>query len=57
MIFIVDDDPVFSKLISKELEKEDIHEVQVFLSAESFLQEIHNLPDIVVLDHQLPEII
>lgn len=54
-VFIIEDDPVFAKLIAHSLGKEDQFDIQVFDSGSSFMQSLHLNPDIVSIDYSLPD--
>lgn len=54
-VFIIEDDPVFAKLIAHSLGREDQFDVQVFNSGSSFMQSLHLNPDIVSIDYSLPD--
>lgn len=54
-MFIIEDDPVFAKLIAHSLGREDQFDVQVFNSGSSFMQSLHLNPDIVSIDYSLPD--
>jgi len=56
-IFIIEDDPVFGKVLKQAIEKEgDHYEVSIFQSGEEFFNRIHENPDIVSIDFNLPGI-
>lgn len=55
-IFLIDDDEVYSRVIRVSLEQNDLYDVTVFNTGEAFLAEMHQEPDIVIIDHQLPGI-
>jgi two-component system response regulator AtoC len=53
-VFIVDDDPVFSKALETYLKKEVPNvEVASFSNGESSLHELHRSPDLLLLDYRL----
>jgi len=52
-IFIVEDDPMVATLIKQTLSKED-HEFSHFLTAEECLENLHQNPDIITVDYNLP---
>lgn len=54
-VFIIEDDPVFAKLIAHSLGREEQFDVQVFNSGSSFMQSLHLNPDIVSIDYSLPD--
>lgn len=53
-IFVVEDDNIFGRVIQKTLEKDDNNDVQVFTSGEEFFNNLHQNPDIVSIDYNLP---
>lgn len=56
LIFIVDDDKLFLNALSKHLSQSiDDVEIRKFISGEDCLKEIHEYPDIVILDYYLSE--
>ncbi len=54
-VFIIEDDPVFAKLIAHSLGKDDTYDVQIFDNGGSFMQALHQNPDIVSIDYSLPD--
>ena len=55
-VFVVEDDPIFSKVLKFKLEEEGNYEVTMFTSAEEFLKNLDLRPDIVTIDYTLPGI-
>ncbi len=55
-IFVVEDDIMYSKILSHKLSMDPEFEVSVFNDGESFLKKLHLKPDVVTLDHSLPDI-
>jgi two-component system response regulator AtoC len=55
-IFVVEDDPIFSKVVKFKLEEEGDYEVTMFTTGEEFLKNLDLNPDIVTLDYNLPGI-
>jgi len=55
-IFVVEDDPVFSRVMKLKLEEDGNYEVTMFYSAEEFLKNLDLRPDIVTIDYTLPGI-
>jgi|SRR6185437_3858758 len=53
-IFVIEDDPIFSKVLKFKLEEEGNYEVTMFSSAEEFLKNLDLRPDIVTIDYTLP---
>lgn len=54
-IFVVEDDPLYSRLIRHKLSMDPDFEIRVFPTGKSFLEHIEAKPDIVTLDHSLPD--
>lgn len=54
-IFIVEDDPLFAKILSYHLQKNPEYEVEQYDSGKSFLENLYKNPDIVSLDYSLPD--
>ena len=54
-IFIIEDDLVFGSIIVKALNAEPSYDVSHFTSGEEFLQNLHQNPDIVSIDYNLPQ--
>jgi len=52
-IFIVEDDPVYSKVITLKLKKNGFSRIKSFSSGEKSLDEFHLNPDFVILDFSL----
>lgn len=53
LIFIVEDDFSYAKVIRHTLEKKNYLNIKVFYSGEDCLQNMHLKPDIVLLDYRL----
>src|ERR1700754_713424 len=53
-IFIIEDDKIMSKLLKFSLDQNDLYDVWVFDSGETFFENIHLAPDIVLIDYNLP---
>src|ERR1017187_5886710 len=53
-VFVVDDDPLYSKVLKIKLEEEGNYDVTMFASAEDFLKNLDLNPDIVTIDYSLP---
>ena len=53
-IFVVEDNEFFATLIKQKLEMNDQNEVTLFFNGEDFRNNLHQNPDIVVLDYNLP---
>jgi len=55
-IFIVEDDPSYSKFLEYVLSLNPDHEIQLFTSGQEVLSKLHEKPDIITLDYTLPDI-
>jgi two-component system OmpR family response regulator len=55
-VFIVDDDDLFLKALVIQFRENPIYEVVTFATGELCVEEIHNTPDIVILDYHLNSI-
>lgn len=53
-IFIVEDDPFYARLLVKAIESED-YEIIVYASGAELLSNLHQNPDIITLDFNLPD--
>ena len=54
-IFIVEDDPIYIKIIKYVLEMDPEHEVHVFASGKECLDNLYLNPSIITLDYSLPD--
>jgi len=54
VIFIVEDDAAFNKLISTYIKTKSEYEVYSYLSGEDCLEKIHKKPDLILMDYDLP---
>ena len=54
VIFIVEDDAAFNKLISTYIKSKSEYEVYSYLSGEDCLEKIHKKPDLILMDYDLP---
>ncbi len=54
-IFVVEDDPMFQRMVKYVMELNPDHEVHVFPDGTSCLQNLHLNPSIVTLDYSLPD--
>jgi Response regulator containing CheY-like receiver, AAA-type ATPase, and DNA-binding domains len=54
IVFIVEDDAAFNKLISAYIKTKAEYEVYSFLSGEECLEKINRKPDVVLMDYDLP---
>lgn len=55
LIFALEDDPVFQRLVRYVLELNPDHQVEVFSTAEACIAQLHRHPDILTLDYSLPD--
>ncbi len=55
-VFIVEDDIMYSKMLSHKLSMDPDFDVEVFNDGASFLKRLHLNPSVVTLDHSLPDI-
>lgn len=55
-IFVVEDDPVYQRLVKYVVEMDSDHEVHVFSTGKACLESLGLNPDIVSLDYSLPDI-
>jgi two-component system, NtrC family, response regulator AtoC len=53
-IFLVDDDEMYSTIMKTSLEQNDHYDVRLFSNGEDFFKHIHENPDVVIIDYQLP---
>jgi two-component system, OmpR family, response regulator len=51
-IFVVEDNPVYQTLVLKQLETIS-HDIHVFSTGETFLAELTQQPDLIILDYNL----
>lgn len=54
-VFIVEDNDMYAEAMKQALQNEG-YDLQVFHSGQAFLNELHQDPEIVILDHSLPDI-
>lgn len=53
LIFIVEDNPVYNKLVVNYLNSKKFNRIESFLSGEECLKKIHMKPDIIIQDYLL----
>src|SRR5436853_503600 len=53
-IFLIDDDAMYSNIIKLSLEQNDSYDITVFSSGETFFNNIHLNPHIVIIYYNLP---
>ena len=54
-IFVVEDDPMYQRMIKYVMEMNPDHEVHIFATGEECLQSLHMKPSIISLDYSLPD--
>jgi two-component system, NtrC family, response regulator AtoC len=54
-VFVVEDDPFFSRMIRHKLSMDPELDVQVFENGASFLRHLSEFPSVITLDHSLPD--
>lgn len=54
-IFVVEDDLWYSKYLNHQLSLNPEYEVKIFHDAKTFLECMHEMPDIITLDYNLPD--
>lgn len=54
-IFVVEDDPIYQRMIKYLMELNPDHEVHVFSTGEECLQQLDKHPNIISLDYSLPD--
>ncbi len=54
-IFVVEDDLWYSKYLNHQLSLNPEYDVRIFNDAKTFLASMHELPDIITLDYNLPD--
>ncbi len=52
-IFIVEDDAFFATILNHEILKNNLGDVEIFLTGEGFMDNLYKMPDIVLLDYNL----
>ena len=55
-LFVVEDDPFYGKLLKRHLLLNSDNEVLLYMNGKDCLSNIHLQPDLVLLDHGLPDI-
>ena len=55
-IFVVEDDPMYQRMVKYVMELNPDHEVHVFATGEECIQSLHLNPAIISLDYTLPDI-
>lgn len=54
-IFVVEDDPMYQRMVKYMLEMNPDHNVRIFATGEACLQNLHLNPSIISLDYTLPD--
>ncbi len=54
-VYVLEDDDFYASLIKKALEQDERFDVTVFSKAQAFLDQLPDEPDIVTIDHYLPD--
>jgi two-component system response regulator AtoC len=54
-VFVIEDDEIFGRVIQRTLEQEDNLDVTVFKNGKDFFDNLHQCPDIVTIDYNLPD--
>lgn len=54
-IFVVEDDVFYAKLIERTLSKNEYYDVSVFHTAQNALDKLYEQPDVITIDHNLPD--
>lgn len=54
-IFVVEDDPMYKKMIKYVMELNPDHEVSIFSTGQECIQQLHLKPSIITLDYSLPD--
>ncbi|MEI7669293.1 MAG: sigma-54 dependent transcriptional regulator [Pseudomonadota bacterium] len=54
-IFVLEDNELYATLIQHSLEEEDKFDVHLFATAEEMFKHIHENPDIITIDYNLPD--
>ncbi len=55
-IFVVEDDPMYARILSYHLTQNPDYEVEVFNNARSCLRSLHKMPNLITLDYSLPDL-
>lgn len=55
-IFVVEDDPMYAKILEYHLSQNPDYDVKVFTDGKSCLENLYENPDIITLDYSLPDI-
>jgi CheY-like chemotaxis protein len=53
LIFVVDDDPIYHKILKFNLSANEYNNVETFNSGEDCLENIDKIPDMVILDYNM----
>jgi DNA-binding NtrC family response regulator len=55
-IFVVEDDPIYAKLIGYHLSQNPDYEVDIFSTGKDCLSNLYKNPDLITLDYSLPDL-
>ncbi len=53
LIFLVDDDALYLKMLEIEFQSADNYRIQTFETGEKCIQMLSQLPDVIILDYHL----
>lgn len=53
LIFVVDDDPFFSRIVSNLLRKNNLVNIEVYKSGEECIEKLNNKPTMIFLDYEM----
>lgn len=56
-VFIVEDDPIFSEIVKHGLEENNYSQIEAFSSGQQCIDNLHKMPEIVLLDYNLDDAI
>ena len=54
-IFVVEDDPIYGRILAHHLNKNPDYDIEVFSKGKEFINNLYKNPDIVTLDYKLPD--
>ena len=55
-IFVVEDDPIYAKVLSYNLSQNSEYDVEVFGTGKQCISNLHKKPDLITLDYSLPDL-
>jgi len=53
LIFVVDDDPIYHKLLEYNLNSENYNNIEIYKSGEECITNIQKMPDLIILDYEM----